>query len=426
MKKRKSVSRMVSILTAVVICLMVLPFAPKHLDVFAISCCKDGFDKSRYTLTGNMAEDVATIAKSQKGRTGAQFGYTENWCDEFVADCLENAGADSSIVGHGGTVADFESVMRKKGAVQVSSPQTGDLVFFTYSHVEIVTKVENGVVYCAGGNNGGTGNYKTNYCAGERKLYAAARLYLRPNYPNDTKPDKPILNVISGSSIAETILSWNECANTDYYAIRIYYNGRDEYYLYEEKYYGTNFNIVLPAGKYKANITSISSSGKYTFSDDIIFTVKQSSTLTVVPGNSSTATVFNWSDVLGASEYDVKIWKDALWEGDPYLIEWSIKTNSWETVLPEGTYYAYVDARVGSDICMSNILKFNIEEKISIVGDINLDGKFNISDVVLLQKWLLADLDVKLENWKVADLCEDDKLDVFDLCLMKRMLIEKR
>lgn len=155
-----------------------------NLTASAISCQKDGFDKSRYTLSGNMAEDVATIAKSQKGRTGAQFGYTEAWCDEFVADCIENAGADSSIVGHGGTVADFEAVMRKKGAVEVSSPQVGDLVFFTYSHVEIVTKVENGTVYCAGGNNGGTGNYKTNYCAGERKLYATARLYLRPNYKN--------------------------------------------------------------------------------------------------------------------------------------------------------------------------------------------------------------------------------------------------
>ena len=162
-----------------------------NLTASAISCQKDGFDKSRYTLSGNMAEDVATIAKSQKGRTGAQFGYTEAWCDEFVADCIENAGADSSIVGHGGTVANFESVMRKKGAVEVSSPQTGDLVFFTYSHVEIVTKVENGTVYCAGGNNGGTGNYKTNYCAGERKLYATARLYLRPNYKNtNVEPPK--------------------------------------------------------------------------------------------------------------------------------------------------------------------------------------------------------------------------------------------
>lgn len=188
MKFQKWIAALISFVMIGIIFSM-LPMT--SLTASAICCRKDGFDKSKYTLTGNMAEDVATIAKSQKGRTGSQLGYTEAWCDEFVADCIENAGADSSIVGHGGTVADFESVMRKKGAVQVSSPQTGDLVFFTYSHVEIVTKVENGTVYCAGGNNGGTGNYKTNYCAGERKLYATPRLYLRPNYkriPVDKAP----------------------------------------------------------------------------------------------------------------------------------------------------------------------------------------------------------------------------------------------
>lgn len=188
MKFQKWIAALISFMMIGIIFSM-LPMT--SLTASAICCRKDGFDKSKYTLTGNMAEDVATIAKSQKGRTGSQLGYTEAWCDEFVADCIENAGADSSIVGHGGTVADFESVMRKKGAVQVSSPQTGDLVFFTYSHVEIVTKVENGTVYCAGGNNGGTGSYKTNYCYGERELYATPRLYLRPNYkkiPVDKAP----------------------------------------------------------------------------------------------------------------------------------------------------------------------------------------------------------------------------------------------
>lgn len=160
--------------------------------VFAICCQKDGFDKSKYTLTGNMAEDVAAIAKSQKGRARSDFGYTEAWCDEFVADCIENAGADSSIVAHGGTVADFEKIMRKeKGAVAVNSPKVGDLIFFSWSHVEIVTSVDDGVVYCAGGNNQGK-KYPGGICAGERNAQSVAnsmngsiRLYLRPNYKND-------------------------------------------------------------------------------------------------------------------------------------------------------------------------------------------------------------------------------------------------
>ena len=59
----------------------------------------------------------------------------------------------------------------------------------------------------------------------------------------------------------------------------------------------------------------------------------------------------------------------------------------------------------------------------TLQGDVNADGKFDIADVVLLQKWLLAVPNTKLADWKAADLCEDNRLDVFDLCLMKRKLI---
>lgn len=61
----------------------------------------------------------------------------------------------------------------------------------------------------------------------------------------------------------------------------------------------------------------------------------------------------------------------------------------------------------------------------SISGDINADGKFNVSDVVLLQKWLLAVPDTHIPDSKAGNFCDDDKLDVFDLCLMKRELVNK-
>lgn len=59
----------------------------------------------------------------------------------------------------------------------------------------------------------------------------------------------------------------------------------------------------------------------------------------------------------------------------------------------------------------------------SVKGDVNADGKFNIADAVIFQKWLLDFPDVKLNDWKAADLCEDGKLNVFDLCLMKQELV---
>lgn len=56
-----------------------------------------------------------------------------------------------------------------------------------------------------------------------------------------------------------------------------------------------------------------------------------------------------------------------------------------------------------------------------LMGDVNDDGEFNISDLVALQKWLLSSGD--LANWQVGDFYKDERLDVFDLCLMRHALI---
>ena len=58
-------------------------------------------------------------------------------------------------------------------------------------------------------------------------------------------------------------------------------------------------------------------------------------------------------------------------------------------------------------------------------GDVNNDGKFDVADVVLMQRYLLNDPDAKLANWKSGDLSKDNLLDVSDLSLMKQMLIKK-
>lgn len=61
----------------------------------------------------------------------------------------------------------------------------------------------------------------------------------------------------------------------------------------------------------------------------------------------------------------------------------------------------------------------------NIKGDVNHDGDFNISDVVLLQKWLLSVPNTELADWKAADMSDDNTLDVSDLCLMKNKLTGK-
>lgn len=54
-------------------------------------------------------------------------------------------------------------------------------------------------------------------------------------------------------------------------------------------------------------------------------------------------------------------------------------------------------------------------------GDVNADGKFSVADVIMMQKWLISE--GSLKDWKAGDLYKDDIIDVFDLCLMKKMLI---
>ena len=401
-----------------------------NLTASAISCKKDGFDKSRYTLSGNMAEDVATIAKSQKGRTGAQLGYTEPWCDEYVADCIENAGADSSIVGHGGTVADFEAVMRKKGAVEVSSPQVGDLVFFTYSHVEIVTKVENGTVYCAGGNNGGTGNYKTNYCAGERKLYATARLYLRPNYKNinpkkwyenyecpdlgtdfyayiiNTQAWKMLTNESDNnidiqSEIAQANQVWKftrkddgsykiiNCATSraldsqgtsesgaNVYTYEDSNNDPQSWYIYGESgaYYlrskCTDCTMDVSGGSTEdgANVQMYTYNGSSAQKFQI-WKLNSPSSVHVhgAAGSSYIPTTIWWTESANCTAYNIRIWNGKIWEGEPYKTIWNITDTSYEIFLPAGYYEIYIDAINYFTYTMSeNVLSLTVSDGESV------------------------------------------------------------
>lgn len=59
----------------------------------------------------------------------------------------------------------------------------------------------------------------------------------------------------------------------------------------------------------------------------------------------------------------------------------------------------------------------------SVRGDVNSDGAFNVADVAALQNWLLCSADTVLNDHKAGDLCEDSKIDIFDLLIMKRELV---
>ena len=59
-----------------------------------------------------------------------------------------------------------------------------------------------------------------------------------------------------------------------------------------------------------------------------------------------------------------------------------------------------------------------------VEGDVNADGEFNISDLVLVQKWLTSNKSDEIKNWKAGDFISDDKLDVYDLIMMRKKLFK--
>ena len=54
----------------------------------------------------------------------------------------------------------------------------------------------------------------------------------------------------------------------------------------------------------------------------------------------------------------------------------------------------------------------------------NHDGKFDILDLIMMQKWLLAVPDATLTDWKAGDLQKDNVINILDYCKIKQLLLQ--
>ncbi len=76
-----------------------------------------------------------------------------------------------------------------------------------------------------------------------------------------------------------------------------------------------------------------------------------------------------------------------------------------------------------TEILMIDLITNVRDDKVTLMGDVNLDNQFDIADVTALQKWLVRA--GTLKNSKNGDYNSDKKINVFDLILMKKALINK-
>ena len=239
----------------------------------------------------------------------------------------------------------------------------------------------------------------------------------------------PELSVETGNKAKLTNFTWTNFPGSDRaYDLKIWKGTlwEGDAYQIDWSLKDNDQKIDLPAGHYEAYIDTrvgteqlMSNVVKFDITEDYF----GQSELKVIAGDKYTKTHFEWTPVEKAEFYDLKIWNGTVWEGDAYQIEWNIKDTSIALALPAGYYEAYIDARDANHMQMSNVVKFAVKRDYQVIeGDANDDGKVTVADAVMLQKWLLGS--GELTCWQNVDLCKDNRIDVFDLCLMKRMLIE--
>lgn len=93
--------------------------------------------------------------------------------------------------------------------------------------------------------------------------------------------------------------------------------------------------------------------------------------------------------------------------------------------MPSDSYLEIYDKRYYPEILGTYISDENGEISEACKGDANKDGKIDISDLVVLQRWLLRK-DVSLGCWQLADLFDDNRIDVFDMVMLRKLIIERK
>ena len=94
---------------------------------------------------------------------------------------------------------------------------------------------------------------------------------------------------------------------------------------------------------------------------------------------------------------------------------------------PDWWKFSEKQGDTGSDIVVNYttvtlVYEYDGDGETGLVGDVNGDGKIDVSDVVALSKWLAnieADIDPKL-----ADVIADDCVNIFDLAALKRKVMK--
>ncbi len=187
-----------------------------------------------YVLSGlSDAEKLVAVAMAQEGKRRSDLGYKHAWCADFIRDCANKAGVEYAVGSNGGYAYQVRDYVKSHGGTKVeyADAQLGDIVTVDWSkgtgvdHVEIVYKVEDGVVYTVSGNytkpyKDGQAHIRTKSESTYLKPYISG-IY-RPAYKDSVKAGTPEVSrvYVSGSTVRVFWTLAENAASYDVYLVR--------------------------------------------------------------------------------------------------------------------------------------------------------------------------------------------------------------
>ena len=274
----------IRIIISFFLCLTLLLGLSASIIEVSATQSSDKFNK-KYTLTGNGADDMVNIALAQEGKTGSEFGYSEQWCSDFVSDCAKLAGQSEAVPFNGNQSKLRAAILEAGGTVTTSSPKAGDICFIDWTasgkeagHVEIVYQVLNGAVYTIGGN---TGSGNTRYTRYVKKHAPLPQEYIssivRPKYSSNaptTAPTNPFITATATTVAVNEEVTFNYGAtNATWYRFGSFRNGElSVTEVWSNTSHTTSFS---EAGVYIIHLQCMNKIG-FVDSEDIVITVYDS------------------------------------------------------------------------------------------------------------------------------------------------------
>lgn len=156
------------------------------------------------------ANDLVSVAEQEVGN-GYRPQYTHgagqvSWCAHFVWWCAEQAGIPSNVITYTDSCTTMYNTMISRGTRVVSSPQRGDICFWTsnkgasFYHVGIMINSSQ----CVAGNTDylGKKDFRVRVCESKYKVDGEQWFYLRPNYQGgaSVKSESPSISEQSGTA----------------------------------------------------------------------------------------------------------------------------------------------------------------------------------------------------------------------------------